>query len=160
MRSALRHLCRHGSEALKPQKAATEATVVAGSLVVKPPREVWRRPLLSKRVANSIRKCAIQDGTYGSFDSETGTGWDPTWDLFLHPHRHHNLIRFGGIQPPKKASRERSREDRAKRLEQALEGREEAMEQYYTEREESRVQDRSFEARYKKMLKGGPGSGR
>lgn len=158
MRAALRHLCRHGADALRPQKVATGA-VEHGSLVVKPSREVWRRPLLSKRVANTVRKQAVRDGTYGSFDAGTGSGWDPTWDLVLHSHRHH-VTRFAGVQPSKKTSRERNREERARKLEQNLEGREEAMEQYYTDKEESRVQDKSFEARYKRMLRVGPGAGR
>jgi hypothetical protein len=158
MRSALRHLCQHGAEALKPQKVVTPAIQV-GSFIAKPPREVWRRPLLGKRVAKTIRKLALQEGTYGTFDVQDGSGWDPTWDVVLYSNRYH-ATRFGAIQPPKKTSRQRNREDRAKKLEQTLEGREEAMDKYYTEKEESRVQDKSFEARFKRMLKGGPGTGR
>ena len=157
MRAALRHLCQHGVEALKPQKIATKA-VEHGTLVAKPSREVWRRPLLSKRVAKTVRKQAVEDGTYGSFDTNTGMGWDPSWDLVLHSHRY-EVTRFAGIQPPKKTSRDRNREERARTLEKALEGREEAMEQYYTEKEESRVQDKSFEAKYKRMLRNA-GTGR
>jgi len=58
------------------------------------------------------------------------------------------------IQPSKKTSRERSREDRAQKLRQNLEGQPEAMEQYFIEKEEARVQDKSFEARYKRMMRG------
>jgi hypothetical protein len=167
MRSALRHLCQHGAEALKPQKTLTQPVVVAvvaressspssspSPYIAKPSREVWRRPLVSKRVANDLRKKALRDGTYGQFDAATGTGWDPLWDRIVHSNQytatHKNLL-----APPKKIVRDRQlREDRAKRLEQNLEGQADAMEKYYTEKEQARVQDKSFEAQYKRMLRG------
>lgn len=158
MRSALRHLCQHGAAALQPQKVITKA-VEHGSHVAKISRPIWRRSLLSKRVANTLRKQAIQDGTYGSFDGTTGVGWDPTWDLVLHSNRH-EAMRVGNIQPKKKTARERSREERANKIEQNLETRLETMDQYYTEKEASRVQEENFEARYKRMMRGsGPAGG-
>jgi hypothetical protein len=36
-----------------------------------------------------------------------------------------------------------------------LETQPEKMEKYYTEKEESRVEDKTFEAEYKRMMKGG-----
>jgi hypothetical protein len=153
MRAALRHLAQKGVEALKPQKV-TKAAVQIGSHIAQPAKQVWRRPIVSKRVANGLRKQALREGTYGSFDKATGVGWDPTWDIIL-KNNQYNVTRFGGILPPKKTSRERSREDRANKLEEKLETRLEQMEEYYTEKEESRVQDKSFEAHYKRLLRGG-----
>lgn len=64
MRSALRQLCRHGIEALRPQKV----------------NDRWRKPVISRRVAADLRKLALRSGTYGTFDACTGLGWDPAWD--------------------------------------------------------------------------------
>mmetsp|Transcript_18911 Transcript_18911/g.38844 ORF Transcript_18911/g.38844 Transcript_18911/m.38844 type:complete len:162 (+) Transcript_18911:255-740(+) len=158
MRAALRHLCQHGENALKPQKVTTEAVSSFNNHIVKPAREVWRRPRVSKRVANDLRKTALKNGTYGNFCSETGTGWNPRWDLILQQHRH-EVTRFGGMRPSKKTSRERNREERALKLEQNLETRLELIEEYYTQKEESRVQDKSFEERMKRMARGGSGPG-
>jgi hypothetical protein len=153
MRAALRHLCQHGIEALKPQKVMTEAVQV-GSYIAKPSKEAWRRPVVSKRVGNVLRKQALQDGLYGSFDVQTGLGWEPTWDLVLKSNQY-QVSRYGGMQPSKKTSRERSREERARSLEDHLETRLEKMEDYYVEKEESRIKEKGFEAIYKKMAKGG-----
>lgn len=154
MRAALRHLCQKGAEALKPQKLSIPAVQI-GSHIAKPAKHVWRRPEVSKRVANSLRKQALREGTYGSFDKVNGVGWDRTWDLVL-KNNQFQVTRFGGMLPPKKTSRERSREERAKKLDEQLETQQEKMEEYYTEKEASRVQDKSFEAEYKRLLRGGP----
>jgi hypothetical protein len=153
MRAALRHLCKQGVDALKSQKVATRAVEVGGH-IAKPSKPVWRRPVVSKRVGNVLRKQAIAEGSYGSFDSMTGVGWEPVWDLVLKSNQY-KVTRYGGIYAPKKTSRERSREERAKTLEEQLETQPEKMEKYYTEKEESRVEDKNFEAEYKRMMKGG-----
>ena len=150
MRAALRHLAEKGIEALKPQKVTTKAVEVAGHYIAKPSKEVWRRPVVSKRVGNVLRKQAIREGTYGSFDSATGVGWDPAWDLVLQQNQY-AVTRYGGMRPNKKTARERSREERAQKLEQNLETRTEKMEEYYLEKEASRVQDKSFEAYFKRL---------
>ncbi|KAG7345912.1 hypothetical protein IV203_004979 [Nitzschia inconspicua] len=157
MRAALRHLCQHGVEALTPTKKMSKAVTV-GSYVAKPSRVVWHRPLVSKRVGNDLRKEAIRQGTYGSFDSTTGVGWEPSWDLVLHSNRHQSS-RIGNIQPSKKTAKERSREDRALKLEENLAGQAQAMEDYYAEKEKAKVLDNSFEARYKRMMRGGAAGG-
>ena len=149
MRAALRHLCEKGVEALKPQRVVTKAVQV-GQYIAKPSRTVWRRPVVSKRVANDLRKQAIREGTYGTFNATTGVGWDPLWDLALNPHRY-NVTRYGGIFPPKKTARERNREERAQKIEEKLETRLETMEEYYVEKEEARVKDKGFEAVYKRL---------
>ena len=153
MRAAIRHLCEKGAEALKPQKILRPALQIE-SHVAQPAKHIWRSPIVSKRVANTLRKKALRDGTYGSFDTETGAGWEPSWDLVLKSSKY-KVSRYGGILPPKKTSRERSREERAQKLEEQLETRLEKIEEYYAEKEESRVQDKSFEAHYKRLLRGG-----
>ena len=158
MRAAVRHLCEKGVEALKPQKALSKQIEVAGK-VAKPSREIWRRPIISKRVANDLRKQAIQRGTYGNFDTNTGIGWDPQWDLVL-KQNHYYSERIGNIQPSKKTAKQRNRQDRADKLNANLQSQAAQIEEYYQEKEESRVQDKSFEARYKRMMRGGaPGGG-
>lgn len=159
MRSAIRHLVRHGVDALKPQRIETKPVQVGSQYIARPSKTVWRRSVVSKRVANVLRKQAVQEGTYGSFNTDTGVGWDPLWDMALKPNQY-EVTRFGGVQPPKKTSRQRSREERAKKIDSNLEARLEKMEEYYTEKEESRVQEKGFEATFKRLARGGPGGGR
>lgn len=167
MRSALRHLAEHGAAALQPRKVVTKPVEVAGGknkYTAKVSKEVWRRPLLSKRVANTIRKQAIDDGTYGTFDVTTGQGWDPVWDLTLYKN-HYSAIRpgpFGKLQPSRKTSRQRTREQRATKIELSLQQNLAQVEEYYTTKEQSRVLEQNFESQFKRMLGkggGGPGSG-
>ncbi len=159
MRSALRSLVQHGVEALKPQRVETKAVQVGSQYIAKPSKMVWRRPVVSKRVAKEIRNQAIQDGTYGKFEAGTGIGWDPEWDLALKPNQY-SVTRFGGIRPSKKSSRDRNREERAQKIEANLETRLAKMEEYYTAKEESRVQEKGFEATFKRLSKQGPGGPR
>jgi uncharacterized UPF0146 family protein len=167
MRSALRQLCRHGVEALRPQKV----------------NDKWRKPVISKRVAADLRKLALRSGTYGSFDVETGLGWDPTWDT---PNRRigggmmgssassttvaaidgattddnnttpsdellvnndiilpslavgSNAGSIQSIRPPKGHKRERTREMRAKKIEDLVAKADERIEEYRLEREKNR----------------------
>lgn len=153
MRSALRHLCEKGADALKPLKILRPALQIE-SHIAQPAKQIWQSPIVSKRVANAIRKKALRDGTYGSFDTQTGAGWDPSWDLVLKSSQY-RVSRYGGVLPAKKTSRERNREERAQKLEEQLEIRLEKIEEYYTGKEESRIQDKSFEAHYKRLLRGG-----
>ena len=158
MRAALRHLCQHGAEALKPQKAWSKHIQAPNGFVAKPSREIWRRPRISKRVANDLRKAAIRQGTYGSFHATTGEGWDPTWDLVLKSNRHYSERPVR--QPSKKTAKQRTRQDRAAKLQQNLQTQQHAqiIQSYYQEKEEARVQDKSFEARYKRMMRGSGGA--
>jgi hypothetical protein len=67
-------------------------------------------PLISRRKAADLRKIAIKDGTFGSFTANVG-GWDPTWDtprkMFM-------------LRPYKGHLSDRTREDRAKKIEAAM----------------------------------------
>jgi hypothetical protein len=72
-------------------------------------------PLVPKRKASVIRKQAIKEGLYGSFDPVKGCGWDAKWDelkvkkmYFLKPHKGH--------------LRERTRPERAAKITKAMEG--------------------------------------
>jgi hypothetical protein len=150
MRAALRHLAQHGGAALELQKIVTSVVQVNGRLV-KPPKQVWCCPVVSKCVGKDLRKQAIQQGTFGAFDSTSGVGWDPAWDLVL-KHNTYKVTRYGGMQPAKKTKRERNREDRAKKLEDALETRTDKMQDYYNQKEESRVEEKGFEAYYKRLI--------
>jgi hypothetical protein len=100
MRAALRQLCKKGEAALRP--SFDEAT------------NRWRKPAVSKRIAAVVRKHAVQDGTFGSFDPETGKGWDPKWD---------SVKQIGTMQlrPNKMTARQRSRESRAQKIEGLVE---------------------------------------
>ena len=185
MRSALRQLCRHGVEALRPQKV----------------NDKWRKPVISKRVAADLRKLALRSGTYGSFDVETGLGWDPTWDT---PDRRRssggmmgssaasttvvavdgsttddnnttpsdelllvnnndiilpplavgsNVGSIQSIRPPKGHKRERTREMRAKKIEDLVAKADERIEEYRLEREKNRPLP-GIEEEFKRAEKG------
>ena len=169
MRSALRQLCRHGIEALRPQKV----------------NDKWRSPRISRRVAADLRKAAIRNGTYGKFDTETGIGWDPAWDepkrtkqeriefalnidnatnsddvgegtdmvvdnLLFNP-SNKGLIK--NIRPPKGHKRERTRESRAQKIEKLLESADDKIEEYRLEREKRKPKT-GIEEEYKRMTKG------
>lgn len=110
MRSAARKLCQYGAEALRPQQV----------------NDKWRSPAISKRIAGDLRKKAIRTGTYGSFDSVTGVGWDPMWDA---------PGKISSIRPPKETKRERTREARAQRIENLVAQADQKIEEYRLERE-------------------------
>lgn len=128
MRSAAKWLCRVGEEALLPQRV----------------NEKWRKPRISKRVAGVIRKQAIQEGTFGSFDPETGKGWDPKWDA----------VRQTGtmqLRPPKLTTRQRTREQRATKIEKLMEDVDEKIDAHYNKLKEGRTKERTFENWYKDL---------
>lgn len=125
--AALRNLCNHGVEALKPQLIQNSSSRRGTH---------WNPPAIPKRNANMIRKRAIQEGTYGKFDASTGKGWEPAWDI--------ELARLGQgtgrirLRPNKKTSRERTREQRAQKIEKNLEDMDEQIGQYYVERSQQK----------------------
>jgi hypothetical protein len=129
MRSAVRWLCRYGEEALKPQFM----------------ENAWAKPKVSKRVAAELRKQAVVEGNYGSFDSETGKGWDPKWD---------DLRQTGTMQlrPPKLTKRQRTRESRALKIEGLLDGMDDKIDAHYKKMREKRTKVRSFENWYKSLM--------
>ena len=128
MKSAVRWLCRYGEEALKPQIV----------------ENLWQKPKVSKRVAAGLRKQALVEGSYGSFDPETGKGWDSKWD---------ELRQTGTMQlrPPKLTKRQRTREARASKIETLLEGMDEKIDNHYKKMREKKTKVRSFENWYKSL---------
>ena len=117
IRSALKKLHQMGAAALQPQPVVDETS----------PRTKWTRPVVSRRMAKDLRKQAIKEGTYGSFDINTGKGWDSSWDLGLYGKRSENIqhavgnINWMEIRGYKETKRERTRESRAKKIESLLE---------------------------------------
>mmetsp|Transcript_7152 Transcript_7152/g.12831 ORF Transcript_7152/g.12831 Transcript_7152/m.12831 type:complete len:144 (-) Transcript_7152:136-567(-) len=129
MRTALRKLCLHGEEALKPQFVNNQ----------------WRSSMLSKRVAAKVRKQAILDSTYGTFDATTGRGWDASWD---------KPGKIASIRPFKETKRERTREVRATKIEGLMEQMEQKIENYRSEIE-AKKPIKNMEYKYKLAMKGG-----
>jgi hypothetical protein len=128
MRSALRHLCAHGEEALKQRKFG----------------ERWRKALVSKRVAADLRKDAIRAGTYGTFDATTGVGWDPMWD---------NPGRMPSLKAPKCDTRPNvAREQRALKIEAKLADMDKLILDH-RKMLKDRKPEPSFENYYKKLMK-------
>ena len=120
--SALRHLHRLGADALKPTKMIPDASYHPINT-----RQKWYKPKVSKRVANTLRKKAIREGTYGSYDAMNGVGWDPSWDLTTTINSNANSSSFNSsnipwmeIRPHKESKRERTREARANKIEDML----------------------------------------
>lgn len=139
--SALRKLADRGVEALKPQKMIYQD----GEKVV------WRGPAISNRIANALRKTAKKEGTYGSFNPETLTGWDAQWDIDLEIAKAQGRGRTR-LTVPKKSSRQRSRETRARKIEQNMEGMEDRIEQFYEERLANKP-PKTFENYYKNLMR-------
>lgn len=104
----LEKLARHGVEALRPR-------VEQGR---------WLRPMVSRRQAADVRKAAVVNGTYGKFSAEGG-GWDPSWDSPPKPWI---------MKPPKLHKRERNREDRISKIDEALKGQDDRYLQILKER--------------------------
>jgi hypothetical protein len=123
IRSALKKLHAHGSSALKPQPIVTPDGTSSGAT-----RQKWKRPDVSRRVANDLRKAAIRQGTYGSYNPETGIGWDKSWDAGLFGQNGNSdgtsinsgRINWMEIRGFKEPTRERTRESRAQRIEALL----------------------------------------
>jgi hypothetical protein len=113
---------------------------------------VWHPPKLSGRKIAVLRKRAKREGTYGSFDAETGKGWDPAWDIELAVAKPRGAGRLMALRPSKKTERQRTREERARRIEEKLVGMDERIEELHAERIRSKPVQ-TFESKYKEMMK-------
>lgn len=140
--SALKKLAQRGVEALKPQRVEYPAEQ----------KVVWRGPAISNRIASVLRKTAIKEGTYGTFDTERLQGWDAQWDIDLEiaKPRGHGRHR---LRVPKKTSRERTRETRARKIESNMEGMNERIEAFHAEKSQNKPPD-TFQNLFKRLSKG------
>ena len=172
--SALRYLHKFGVDALKPTKipsvtnlsSTTSATIsnnindMISSYHPINKRQRWSKPKVSKRIANTLRKKAIRNGTYGTYDPNTGIGWDASWD-------NHNTntpttksslscnnenIPWMEIRPRKETKRERTREARAKKIEDLLTTADDKILEYRLAQKEKKP-DPGIENLIKKMMK-------
>mmetsp|Transcript_1281 Transcript_1281/g.1835 ORF Transcript_1281/g.1835 Transcript_1281/m.1835 type:complete len:190 (-) Transcript_1281:83-652(-) len=133
IRSALQILHQHGVNALLPTKRTLESEEQNFNKL----KAIWQKPMVSKRIGNDLRKKAIREGTYGTYNPNTGTGWDANWDFVtkttMNPEDGSEMttrtrvmgggtrIPFMQMRPPKETKRERTREARASRIELLLE---------------------------------------
>jgi urocanate hydratase len=134
MRSAVRKLCQLGEDALKPSCVNNK----------------WRSPAVSRRVAADLRKQAQREGTYGTFDSTTGKGWDPQWDLKIFPTKIIGNLGTMQLRAPKTSKRERTREARALKIEATMETMDEKIEEYYIQRQQAKP-EKTFENHFKRL---------
>ena len=139
-KSSVRKLAQHGAEALQPRMFINEAE-----------QRVFEAPRVSRRKANVLRKEAIRNGTFGSFDKSKGIGWDPQWDVTL------AIAKTAGhgrhrVQPPKKSKRQRTREARALRIEEKMEGMDERMAELWATRQANKPA-KTTENKYKAMAR-------
>ena len=139
IRSALKQLHKYGADALRPHKVVDPTQK----------RQKWKRPIVSKRVAATLRKQAIRDGVFGSYDPNTGIGWDPQWDIDSTT-TESNQLPWMQIRPHKETKRERTREDRAVKIETLLEGADDKILQYRIAQREKKP-ERGIEVLLKKM---------
>ena len=112
---------------------------------------VWRSPPVSRRRARELRKIAIREGSYGTFNKETLRGWERSWDIQL------AMLKPAGqgrirIRPNKGTKSQRTREERAQKIEKAMEGMDDRIEEYYHQKHASKP-PRSFESYYKTLVK-------
>lgn len=157
LRGSRKRLMQHGVKALlptaglrHPENYPDPTSVNLASL---PGSErSWKPPALSKRKAAVLRKEAIRNGTYGKFDSETGVGWDPEWDVQLAKSTMGGLGRYMAIRVPKKASHMRTREMRAQKIEAAMVGMDERMEEVQAAKHRNKPPV-TFESKYKALSK-------
>lgn len=138
--SALRKLSQQGADALKPQLVVTSSAM---------DERFWMPPAISKRKANVLRKQALAEGTYGSFDGTRG--WDPAWDVEMARSKSQGQGRIR-MRVPKSTTRQRTREQRAVKIERAMEGMDERIEQYYEDKQDAKP-ERTFENYYKQLMR-------
>jgi len=118
----------------------------------------WHPPMLSNRKINVLRNIAKLEGTYGSFDPETLKGWDPQWDVALAINKPKGTGRYMALRKPKLTTHNRTREDRALKIEAAMVGMDERMEAMQAERIEKKKEKPGIMTTFNKLMKkSGPG---
>ncbi|GMI58228.1 hypothetical protein ScalyP_jg5740 [Parmales sp. scaly parma] len=119
----------------------------------------YRKALVSPRKASVIRKAAIVDKTFGSFDNLTGIGWDIAWDVEKKQTAGGKLANINGekwainsLKPFKGKLNERTREERAMKIEEKLEGMDKLIENHRKEVKERTGKKEGVEALYKRII--------
>ena len=144
IRSALKHLHAKGITALQPEKIFDPNST----------RQRWKKPIVSKRIAKDLRKKSIREGTYGSYDAEKGLGWDPSWDEGLFGGKNVGKVNWMEFRGFKETKRERTRESRAKRIEDLLEVADEKIVEFRQKNRESKPEG-GIENVIKRMMRVG-----
>mmetsp|Transcript_6626 Transcript_6626/g.8391 ORF Transcript_6626/g.8391 Transcript_6626/m.8391 type:complete len:175 (-) Transcript_6626:10-534(-) len=158
--SALRNLYKYGHDALKPHPIIDYTSK----------RQRWKRPLISKRVAKTLRKKAVREGTFGSYDPLTGIGWDAKWDVDTTNSSSgvgagvdvdvdataaiKKNIPWMELRPMKGKKRERTREERALKIEGLLEDADEKILNYRLAQKDKKPEP-GIENLIKRMFKDG-----
>jgi hypothetical protein len=117
----------------------------------------WTSPAISARKAAIMRKQAVRDGSYGTFNSETGQGWLAQWDIDVALQKPRGQGRHR-TRVPKKTKRMRTREERARKIEEKMVGMEERVEKMWWDRVSVKEVE-TFETMYKRLssaVKGPP----
>ena len=152
IRSALLQLHSKGIAALQPTKiidSPTDADSISTSQ-----RQRWRKPVVSKRIAKDLRKKAIREGTYGTYDAEKGIGWDSNWDEGLFGGKSNvGKINWMEIRGFKQTKRERTRESRAQRVEGLLATADDKIVEYRQKKRDSKPEG-GIENVIKRMMRG------
>ena len=91
----------------------------------------------------------MREGVFGSYDPNTGKGWDPQWDIDSST-TVSNQLPWMQIRPHKETKRERTREDRAVRIETLLESADDKILQHRIAQREKRP-ERGIEVLLKKI---------
>jgi hypothetical protein len=139
-------------------------------------RRCWHKPKVSRRKAHVLRKHAIRTGSYGTFDPETGTGWDASWDADLFQR---GSVGGGGIQSssiadgdaatgdarqgggglgryrvtvPKRTNRQRTREQRAQLIDRNMADMDTRIDEYYAAKHAAKPPD-TFENLHKRLMR-------
>jgi len=143
IRSALKQLHAKGAAALQAEKIIDTTS----------PRQRWNKPVVSRRIANDLRKKAIKDGTYGSYDAAHGIGWDKKWDEGLFAGNNVGKVNWMEIRGFKETKRERTRESRALRIEGLLANADDKIVEYRQSRRDNKPEG-GIENVIKQMIKG------
>lgn len=139
--SALKKLAQHGVAALQPVRTVRPET----------DKVVWRGAPISGRIAAVLRKTAVKEGTFGSFDAERLRGWDPAWDVDLAVAKVRGRGRHR-LRPPKTTKATRTREERARKIEKNMEGMAKRIEEFHAEKAANKP-PRTFENTFKNLTK-------
>lgn len=125
---ALKKLYTKGAAALLPEKIVDETSI----------RQRWKKPIVSRRIANDLRKKSMKEGTYGSYDPVIGVGWDPAWDQGLFGGKNVGNVNWMEVRGFKDSKRERTRESRALRIEGLLDGADDKIAEYRLKQKENK----------------------